>query len=222
MTRKYSFEYRRRHPKMFPEVCDVCKPKRRFRAPANKVQHEESIQQQRIYDHPMHRTKSSVSYPPSSSSLSTITASDLNKFVKKEIEPDTEYNKSCKEVVDCLCQFMKNEFPDELRVSEIVKSESLGKGKTVKGKSDADLVVFLARFDSIIELYKSIKEILDRMKSSLDNQKDFTVERTTAHAVKVSLSGQVGHSHDVDILPSVKVNLQGRCMHRIEPTMCAL
>lgn len=103
-----------------------------------------------------------------------------------------------------------------------MQSESLGKGKTVKGKSDADLVVFLARFDSIIELYKSIKEILDRMKSSLDNQKDFTVERTTAHAVKVSLSCQVGHSHDVDILPSVKVNLQGRGMHRIEPTMCAL
>ncbi|XP_056016122.1 2'-5'-oligoadenylate synthase 1A-like [Ostrea edulis] len=209
MVRRYSFRYRSQHPEMYPEVCGICKPQRRFSAPSHKAQHDEMkyrpIQQQRFYDHSMHLTHSGVFYPSSSSSVTTITASDLNTFVMKEIEPDTEYNKSCKEVVDQLCQFMQHDFPNELRPSEIIKGGSLGKGTAVKWKSDVDLVVFLVRFDSILELHQAIKDILDGMISSLNSKKDLTVERTNAHAVKVSLSCHAGHTHKVDILPRVNV-----------------
>ncbi|XP_048768093.1 2'-5'-oligoadenylate synthase 1A-like [Ostrea edulis] len=209
MAREYSFADRILNPEMFPQVCEICQPQRRFRTPGDKAKHDGmkhgSIQQQAVHSSLILPAHSSASNPSSSSPLSTVTTSDLNAFVKNEIEPDAEYNASCKAVVHRLCQFMKNNFPDELRPSEIIKSGSLGKGTAVKGKSDADLVVFMARFHSISVLRDSLNRILDRMKLYLGTHAGCTVEGTTAHAVKVSLSCHAGHTHDVDILPSVNV-----------------
>lgn len=96
-------------------------------------------------------------------SLSTITSSELSAFVQSKIEPDTAYIQRCNAVVDRLCQFMKNSLPPKLRPAEVRKCGSLGKGTAVIGKSDADLVVFLAEFHSISTLRSEIKRILDEM-----------------------------------------------------------
>lgn len=138
------------------------------------------------------------------SPLYSISAAELDPFVLKKIEPDRAYIQRCNAVVDRLCKFMQNSFPAELRPSEVIKSGSLGKGTAVKGKSDADLVVFLANFRSIPDLRRVMNRILDDMKSYLVNYRGLTPEETTMHAVKVSITCD-DHSHSVDILPSVNI-----------------
>lgn len=213
MPRKYSFAYRRSNPGQFPYVCDTCVPQRRFLLPLDQKRHEQSRRHHNgilkaatssfsAYSAP--RSLPKFDFSASSSSLSSVTESNLNIFVLNEIEPDTAYNQSCRAVVDRLCQFMQNNFPGQLRPSEVRKSGSLGKGTAVKGKSDADLVVFLASYDTILELRGSMNDILDQMKYYLGKYGECIVEGTTAHAVKVSVNCH-GHSHDVDILPSVNI-----------------
>lgn len=54
-----------------------------------------------------------------------ITADELNKFVKTEVEPDTEYISGCNAVVDRLSNFIKNNFPGDLKPSNVLKVSSL-------------------------------------------------------------------------------------------------
>jgi hypothetical protein len=110
---------------MFPEVCGICIPERRFQLPKDKANHDRmkhgAIQDNMFYDYSMHPTCSSKACLPSDSSLHTITANDLNRFVKKEIEPTAQFKKSCNAVVDRLCKVMKNSFPKKLRPAEVIK-----------------------------------------------------------------------------------------------------
>lgn len=179
-NRKAVFEYRRNHPKDFKEICETCIPPRHFKLLSHKEQHDKDKH--------------------SSPSLRTIKAGELNSFICDEIEPDTTYNQRCKAVVHRLCCFMQN----ELKPSEVIKSGSLGKGTAVKGKSDADLVVFLNNIDTISELQENMTSILDDMKSRLNDCDDYHVEGSTQFAVKISINCD-GHSHSVDILPSINI-----------------
>lgn len=137
-------------------------------------------------------------------SLSTITSSELSSFVKSKIEPDTAYIQRCNAVVDRLCQFMRNSLPPKLRPAEVRKCGSLGKGTAVIGKSDADLVVFLAEFHSISTLRSEIKRILDEMQEYFVKFGGCKLEGKTWHAVKLLITCN-DHTHSVDILPSVDI-----------------
>lgn len=221
-NRNAIFQYRRQHPDLFPFFCETCTPLRRFKLYPHKGQHDKdkhgisAIPNFFEYSLPQPHAiqnigPSSSSNPPphsssssSSSSLGSITANELNTFIRNEIEPDTAYNQSCNALVDRLCQFMQNNFPDQLRPSEVRKSGSLGKGTAVKGKSDADLVVFLTSYRTIPHLRDNLRNILARMRDYLDTYGGCDVEETTLHAVKVSVTCH-GHSHSVDILPSADV-----------------
>lgn len=130
MPRKYSFAYRRSNPGQFPYVCDTCVPQRRFLLPLDQKRHEQSRRHHNgilkaatssfsAYSAP--RSLPKFDFSASSSSLSSVTESNLNIFVLNEIEPDTAYNQSCRAVVDRLCQFMQNNFPGQLRPSEVRK-----------------------------------------------------------------------------------------------------
>nr|XP_022293879.1 2'-5'-oligoadenylate synthase 1A-like [Crassostrea virginica] len=158
-----------------------------------------------------------MSASATSNPLSALSARELNTFVQTELEPDTEYNKSCNAVVDRLCQFMQNNFPDQLRPSEVRKAGSLGKGTAVKGKSDADLVVFLANFHTISELHPNLPNIFARMIQYLGTYGGCNVTGKTPHAVQVSVHCH-GHSHDADILPSVDI-LKTKTLHEIYKEM---
>lgn len=121
------FEYRREHPDKFRYVCKTCVPERRFELIEHKNSHDRKKHGSLIpatthsfaYSLPQSLPTSSVS--ACSPTLSSISATELNLFVQMEIEPDTAYNQSCKAVVDRLCQFMQNNFPDQLRPSEVRK-----------------------------------------------------------------------------------------------------
>ncbi|CAC5400589.1 OAS [Mytilus coruscus] len=236
MVRQYSFEFRRQNPGMFPEACGTCIPQRRFKRPVDHQRHDRDkhghcpasfnnyslrtpgytsysalsathgtqSHLSTIYRSPFFRNDNELS--PPSSPLYDVSKYDLDKFVKDELEPDTAYNLSCCAVVHRLCEFMKNNFPAELRPAQIIKGGSLGKGTAVKGKSDADLVVFLAdrNFDSIPYLQNHMDKVLNDMETYLRHGK-CTIEGKTFHAVKVSVSCHKEHTHDVDILPSVNI-----------------
>lgn len=127
MPRQYTFAYRRSNPHQFPHFCGTCVPQRRFLLPSHKEQHDHDKHGISIpttspfFDYSIPRSLPSFGLSASSSSLSSITADKLNTFVLKEIEPDTTYNQSCRAVVDRLCQFMQNSFPDQLRPSGVRK-----------------------------------------------------------------------------------------------------
>lgn len=74
----------------------------------------------------------------------------------------------------------------------------------MKGKSDADLVVFLAKLTTISELRENLEDILDRMKLYLDKYAGCKLIGKTPYAVQVSVNCH-GHIHSVDILPSVDI-----------------
>ena len=131
-NRRQIFDYRRQHPELFPFYCESCVPQRRFALPPHKAQHDKDKHGISIpiisISYPQEATYSALTLHPNpmsasatSSPLSTLSARELNTFVQNELEPDTEYNKSCNTVVDRLCQFMQNNFPDQLRPSEVRK-----------------------------------------------------------------------------------------------------
>lgn len=216
MPRHYPFQYRREHPERFPHFCDTCVPQRRFRLPPHKQRHDRDKHgipipvKSTFHEYHSQQSRKRVNLPDSSPSLSSFTADNLNSFILEEIEPDTAYNQRCKAVVNRLCHFMQNNFPDQLRPSEVIKSGSLGKGTAVKGKSDADLVVFLAKLTTISELREILEDILDRMKLYLDKYAGCKWIGTTRYAVQVSVNCH-GHIHSVDILPSVDIVRKRTC-----------
>lgn len=127
MPRHYPFQYRRENPECFPHFCVTCVPQRRFRLTPHKQRHDKDKHgipipaTSTFHEYHSQRTLKRVRLPDSSPSLSSITADNLNSFVLEEIEPDTAYNQSCKAVVNRLCHYMQNNFPDQLRPSEVIK-----------------------------------------------------------------------------------------------------
>ncbi|XP_078322331.1 2'-5'-oligoadenylate synthase 1A-like isoform X2 [Crassostrea virginica] len=217
-----------RRNQFFPYLYASCPPQRRGTLPYDMAQHDRSryrisgpeqfhVNTQGATFHALNPPPTGFSASASPSPLSVVTAWELNTFVQTELEPDTEYNRSCNAVVDRLCQFMQNSFPGKLRPSEVLKAGSLGKGTAVKGKSDADLVVFLANYRSIFDLSLHLRVIFAEMKLYLGRYGGCVITGTTRHALQVSVHCH-GHSHDADILPSVDI-LKRKTLHDIYKEM---
>ncbi|XP_016079105.1 PREDICTED: 2'-5'-oligoadenylate synthase 1-like [Miniopterus natalensis] len=91
--------------------------------------------------------------------LSQVQARDLDKFIEDHLLPDTPFRRQVRRAIHDICSFLKEECfqgaPHPVRVSKVVKGGSSGKGTTLRGRSDADLVVFLSQL-------RSFQEQLDR------------------------------------------------------------
>lgn len=137
-SRNAIFKYRRKHPDLFPFFCVTCTPLRRFKLQPHKGRHDKDKHgksvKENFFEYPLppirviqnigpSSSSSSFSYSssPPPPSLGSISANELNSFIQNEIEPDTAYNRRCNAVVDRLCQFMENSFPDQLRPSAVRK-----------------------------------------------------------------------------------------------------
>lgn len=130
MPRKYSFAYRRKNSDKFPQACDTCVPQRLFHLPVDKKRHEQSRCHQKgilkaatsnFFEYSSPQSLPTCDFSASSSSLSFVTESNLNVFLSNEIEPDTACNKSFRAVVNRLIKFIQNNFPKQLRPSEVKK-----------------------------------------------------------------------------------------------------
>lgn len=104
--------------------------------------------------------------------LSEILARDLDKFIENYLLPDTRFREEVRQAINIICAFLKEmcflHAADPVRVSKVVKGGSSGKGTTLRGRSDADLVVFLSHLGSFQEQFKRRKEFIQEIRRQLE------------------------------------------------------
>ncbi|XP_031193556.1 inactive 2'-5'-oligoadenylate synthase 1B-like isoform X2 [Mastomys coucha] len=102
--------------------------------------------------------------------LRSIPASELDKFIENHL-PDTSFCADLREVIDVLCALLKDKsfrsFPGPVRVSKAVKGGSSGKGTALKGRSHADLVVFLDNLTYFEDRLNKQGELIKEIKKQL-------------------------------------------------------
>ncbi|XP_031246992.1 2'-5'-oligoadenylate synthase 1A-like [Mastomys coucha] len=169
--------------------------------------------------------------------LRTIPTWKLDKFIEDYLLPDTIFGADVKSAIKVMCDFLKERCfqgaAHPVRVSKVVKGGSSGKGTTLKGRSDADLVVFLNNLtsfqDQLNRRGEFIKEIKKRL-YELQCEKHFGVKFEVqsswwpnARALSFKLS--VPHLHqevEFDVLPAFDVLGQVSIYSRPDPQIYAL
>ncbi|XP_077016015.1 2'-5'-oligoadenylate synthase 1-like isoform X1 [Tamandua tetradactyla] len=101
-----------------------------------------------------------------------IPANSLDKFIADSLLPDTYFRMQVREAVHIICSFLKERCfqgaAHPVRVSKVVKGGSSGKGTALRGRSDADLVVFLTNFTSFQEQFDQRKYFIGEIKKQLE------------------------------------------------------
>lgn len=104
--------------------------------------------------------------------LSRTPARDLDKFIEDHLLPDTPFRRRVKKAVNEICSFLKERCfqgaPHRVRVSKVVKGGSSGKGTALRGRSDADLVVFLSELTSFQEQLDRRGEFIGEIRRQLE------------------------------------------------------
>ncbi|KAM5339438.1 LOW QUALITY PROTEIN: 2'-5'-oligoadenylate synthase 1-like [Glossophaga mutica] len=104
--------------------------------------------------------------------LSNTPARYLDKFIEDYLLPDTHFRMQVKVAIDVICSFLKERcFRGDsrpVRVSKVVKGGSSGKGTTLRGRSDADLVVFLSELGSFQEQFDRRAEFIREIRRQLE------------------------------------------------------
>ncbi|KAB0339465.1 hypothetical protein FD754_023886 [Muntiacus muntjak] len=115
--------------------------------------------------------------------LSDTPAKSLDKFIEDHLLPNEEFRTEVKEAIDIICTFLKERCfrcaPHRVRVSKVVKGGSSGKGTTLRGRSDADLVVFFTNFTSFQEQLEFRGEFIVEIRRQLEacqREKTFEVD----------------------------------------------
>ncbi|XP_041504169.1 2'-5'-oligoadenylate synthase 1A-like [Microtus oregoni] len=103
--------------------------------------------------------------------LSNTPARELDKFIEYHLLPDTIFRTEVKAAINTICAFLKERCfrgaAHPVRVSKVVKGGSSGKGTALKGRSDADLVVFLNNFSSFQDQLNRRGEFIREIREQL-------------------------------------------------------
>ncbi|KAM8804093.1 2'-5'-oligoadenylate synthase 1-like [Rhynchonycteris naso] len=103
--------------------------------------------------------------------LSNIPAKNLDKFIEDYLLPNTQFRRQVKLAIDVISSILKEKCfqgaRDPVRVSKVVKGGSSGKGTTLRGRSDADLVVFLSQLRSFGEQLARRGEFIQEIRRQL-------------------------------------------------------
>ncbi|XP_003463036.2 2'-5'-oligoadenylate synthase 1 [Cavia porcellus] len=109
---------------------------------------------------------------PTTMDLRTTRAKDLDRFIEDQLLPDTAFRTEVKQAIDLICEFLKAKCfqgaPHPVRVSKVVKGGSSGKGTALRGRSDADLVVFLTNLRSFEEQISRRGEFIAEIRKRLE------------------------------------------------------
>ncbi|XP_037672737.1 2'-5'-oligoadenylate synthase 1-like [Choloepus didactylus] len=115
--------------------------------------------------------------------LRNIPARHLDKFIEDNLLPNTFFRMQVKQAVNIICSFLKERCfqgaDHPVRVSKVVKGGSSGKGTALRGRSDADLVVFLVNLTSFQEQLEQRKYFIQEIKRQLvacQREKTFRVK----------------------------------------------
>uniref|UniRef100_A0A6I8NSG5 Polymerase nucleotidyl transferase domain-containing protein n=1 Tax=Ornithorhynchus anatinus TaxID=9258 RepID=A0A6I8NSG5_ORNAN len=95
----------------------------------------------------------------------------LDGFIERILLPDTQFRLLLRRAVGDICEFLKRSaFLDArppVRVLKVVKGGSSDKSTSLKGGSDADLVVFVSSLQSYQQQLDDRKEILQEIRKQL-------------------------------------------------------
>ncbi|CAO2629236.1 2'-5'-oligoadenylate synthase 1A [Lemmus lemmus] len=104
--------------------------------------------------------------------LSSTPAKELDKFIENHLLPDTSFRTEVRAAINTICAFLKERCfqgaAHPVRVSKVVKGGSSGKGTALKGRSDADLVVFLNNLFSFEDQLNGRGEFIREIQKQLD------------------------------------------------------
>ena len=140
----------------------------------------------------------------SASSLYSLTSRDnLDAYVQQYIQADEQFLRSVQSTINKLVSLLQNNVPEELRPSKVVKGGSLGKGAAIKGSSDIDLVLMLAKYENVAELREALPRLLTLLHRSLEQFENVSVTGETKFSVQIEYTGGDGNSHEIDVLLAV-------------------
>ncbi|XP_023576323.1 2'-5'-oligoadenylate synthase 1-like isoform X2 [Octodon degus] len=104
--------------------------------------------------------------------LISTPARGLDKFIESNLLPDTAFRTEVKRAISMICEFLKRRCFEgayhRVRVSKAVKGGSSGKGTTLRGRSDADLVVFLTNLSSFQDQITHRGEFISEIRKQLE------------------------------------------------------
>ncbi|XP_057600822.1 2'-5'-oligoadenylate synthase 1-like isoform X1 [Hippopotamus amphibius kiboko] len=99
-------------------------------------------------------------------------ANQLDEFIEVRLLPDKDFRMQVNEAIDIICSFLKERCflytSHRVQVSKVVKGGSSGKGTTLRGRSDADLVVFLTNLTSFQEQLQRRGEFIEEIRKQLE------------------------------------------------------
>uniref|UniRef100_A0A8D2AT39 2'-5' oligoadenylate synthase n=1 Tax=Sciurus vulgaris TaxID=55149 RepID=A0A8D2AT39_SCIVU len=101
--------------------------------------------------------------------LRSTSASHLDKFIEDHLLPDTQFRREVRRAIDIICSFLKERcFQGSSHSVRVSKGGSSGKGTTLKGRSDADLVVFLVNLTSFQDQLRRRGEFITEIRRQLE------------------------------------------------------
>ncbi|XP_030794959.1 2'-5'-oligoadenylate synthase 1 isoform X2 [Rhinopithecus roxellana] len=150
--------------------------------------------------------------------LRSTPAKSLDKFIEDYLLPDTRFRTQINHAIDIICGFLKercfrgSSYP--VCVSKVVKGGSSGKGTSLRGRSDADLVVFLSPLTTFQDQLNRRGEFIQEIRKQLE-----ACQRETVFSVKFEVqaprrdnprralsfvlsSPQLGEGVEFDVLPA--------------------
>ncbi|KAM9100256.1 2'-5'-oligoadenylate synthase 3 isoform 2-T2 [Sarcophilus harrisii] len=137
----------------------------------------------------------------------------LDSFISKFLQPNREFLDQVSRAVDIICSFLKeNCFRNSsTKVLKIVKGGSSAKGTALRGRSDADLIVFLSCFCGFSDQGTSRAEIITEIRTQLEacrQEKQFDVKFEISkwenpRVLSFTLTSKtLDYSVDFDVLPA--------------------
>ncbi|XP_032096275.1 2'-5'-oligoadenylate synthase 3 isoform X3 [Sapajus apella] len=141
-------------------------------------------------------------------------AGDLDKFISEFLQPNRQFLGQVNKAVDTICSFLReNCFRNSpIKVIKVVKGGSSAKGTALRGRSDADLVVFLSCFSQFAEQGNKRAEIISEIRAQLEacqREQQFEVKFEVSkwenpRVLSFSLTSQtlLDQSVDFDVLPA--------------------
>ncbi|XP_036352353.2 2'-5'-oligoadenylate synthase 3 isoform X1 [Ochotona princeps] len=141
-------------------------------------------------------------------------ARDLDRFISDFLQPDRQFLAQVNKAVDVICSFLReNCFQNSpTKVLKVVKGGSSAKGTALRGRSDADLVVFLSCFSHFAEQGIMRAEIISEIRAQLEacqKEQQFEVkfeiskwENPRVLSFTLTSKTMLDHSVDFDVLPA--------------------
>ncbi|XP_046546956.1 2'-5'-oligoadenylate synthase 2-like [Haliotis rubra] len=136
----------------------------------------------------------------------------LTKFIDRTLRPSTSFNKRCSEIIDKLVRTLQAK-SSPFNIKGIVKGGSLGKGTSVRDKSDIDLIIFFNDYNTVKGLQKYKDKLLQQLKAFVQDEwsDHFIYKEITPFSVQFYLKiDEEDTEHEVDLLPALDITKSGR------------